>query len=130
MSPERSPGGQPFRIADRDREAAVQALGEHYATGRLDKAEYDERSELAWAARTTSDVAPLFTDLPAPHGNVVARVPVAPSELPARRWHSYYRVPFRRWVLLVVLLAVVLHAPWLIFFVLLAWVLRPGRRWR
>jgi len=36
-----------WRISDGDRDAAVQALGEHYAIGRLDKAEYDERVDLA-----------------------------------------------------------------------------------
>ncbi len=123
--------GGSWRITDSDREAAVQALGEHYATGRLDKAEYVERSELAWAARTSADVTPLFIDLPAPHGNVVARAAVAVSGPPAERWHSHHRGPFRPWLLLVIPLVFVLHAPWLIFLVLLAtWVLRPARRWR
>ena len=49
-----------WRISDGDRDAAVQALGEHYATGRLDKAEYDERVDLAWAARTNLELPPLF----------------------------------------------------------------------
>ncbi len=45
-----------WRISDGDRDAAVQALGEHYATGRLDRAEYDERVDRAWAARTNLEL--------------------------------------------------------------------------
>lgn len=135
-----SPAGESWRITDGDREAAVQALGEHYATGRLDKAEYDERADRAWAARTDSDVTPLFTDLPAPHGNVVAtqsavgaHVVAAPdrSRRTARgRWPIGGRGPFGPWLFLVIPLAFVLHAPWLIFLVLfVGFVLRSGRRW-
>ena len=52
------------RIGDAERESAVTALGEHYAAGRLTKEEYDERTDVAWSARTSGDLAPLFTDLP------------------------------------------------------------------
>ena len=52
------------RIGDAERESAVTALGEHYAAGRLTKEEFDERSGVAWSARTAGDLAPLFTDLP------------------------------------------------------------------
>ncbi|MEP6814895.1 MAG: DUF1707 domain-containing protein [Marmoricola sp.] len=140
MSPGNSSEGESFRITDGDREAAVQALGEHYATGRLDKAEYDERAERAWTARTDQEVTPLFTDLPAPHGNVVARAPVASGargswswdhRLPAERWRSRRRGPFVPWLFLVIPLAFVLHAPWLIFAAFfVTWMLRPARRWR
>jgi hypothetical protein len=54
-----------LRIGDAERENAVSALGEHYAAGRLSKEEYDERSASAWSARTTSELTPLFLDLPA-----------------------------------------------------------------
>jgi uncharacterized protein DUF1707 len=53
-----------LRIGDQERDAAVTALGEHYVAGRLTKDEYDERSAVAWQARTNSDLAPLFSDLP------------------------------------------------------------------
>lgn len=61
-----------LRIGDAEREAAVTALGEHFAAGRLDHAEFDERSARAYAARTAAELQPLFTDLPAPH-------PLAPT---------------------------------------------------
>lgn len=54
-----------LRIGDLERDAAVTALGEHYAAGRLTKEEYDERADVAWRARTRSDLAPVFADLPA-----------------------------------------------------------------
>jgi len=57
-----------MRIGDAEREAAVEALGEHYAAGRLTKDEYDERAEQVWAARTSSQLYPVFADLPRPQG--------------------------------------------------------------
>lgn len=53
-----------LRIGNVEREAAVRELGEHYAAGRLDAAEYEERTTAAYAARTADDLAPLFADLP------------------------------------------------------------------
>src|ERR1700712_3995935 len=64
------------RIGDADRNAAVDALGEHLTTGRLDLEEYGTRSALANAARTVGDLHTLFADLPAPH-------PVLPGDRPA-----------------------------------------------
>ena len=55
------------RVGDVERNAAVAALGEHMAVGRLDFDEYTSRSELATSARTVGDLQPLFADLPAPH---------------------------------------------------------------
>src|SRR3954470_12827724 len=54
----------PVRIGNREREAAVRELGEHFAEGRLDPEEYQERASAAYAARTAGDLAPLFKDLP------------------------------------------------------------------
>lgn len=53
-----------IRMSDDEREAAIAALSEHYASGRLDKDEYDDRVEQAWAAKFHSDLDPLFGDLP------------------------------------------------------------------
>ncbi len=64
------------RIGDVDREAAVHQLGEHYALGRLDKDEYDERCDAVWSAKTRGDLAPLFVDLPGGvQGTPRAKVP-------------------------------------------------------
>jgi hypothetical protein len=62
------------RIGDSERDAAVRALGEHFAAGRLTHAEFDERSTAAWAARTESALRPLFVDLPP-----LTRQPTAPT---------------------------------------------------
>jgi hypothetical protein len=69
------PGGSELRIGDADREAAVSALGEHYAAGRLTKEEYDERAGAALTARTSADLWPLFTDLPRPAARGATRTP-------------------------------------------------------
>lgn len=61
----RSPDpGQPRRIGDAERQAAVTELSDHYAAGRLDRAEFDQRSEAALTARTGAELVPLFADLP------------------------------------------------------------------
>ncbi len=54
-----------IRIGDTERDAAISALADHYAAGRLTKDEYDERSDRANAARFDDDLTPLFADLPA-----------------------------------------------------------------
>jgi hypothetical protein len=71
-------GRTQLRIGDIEREAAVTALGEHYATGRLSKEEYDERATVAYEARTLAALQPLFADLPLPHG------PLQPGPPPVR----------------------------------------------
>jgi hypothetical protein len=39
-------------------------LSQHYAEGRLDATEFNERIELATTAKTRADLTPLLTDLP------------------------------------------------------------------
>ncbi|MFI6866972.1 DUF1707 domain-containing protein [Nocardia sp. NPDC050406] len=63
------------RVGTAEREQAATSLGEHFAAGRLDLAEYDERVARAYAAKTTVDLAELFVDLPQP---------VQPSAPPVR----------------------------------------------
>jgi TM2 domain-containing membrane protein YozV len=72
----------PVRIGNAEREAAVRELGEHYAAGRLDAAEYEERTTAAYAARTADDLTPLFVDLPREQATV-AIPPQATTALPA-----------------------------------------------
>ena len=77
--------GPELRIGDADREAAVSTLGEHYAAGRLTKDEFDERSDQAWAARTASQLWPLFVDLPRPQAaGSATRAPQAVRPQPRR----------------------------------------------
>ena len=53
-----------LRIGDREREAAAKSLGEHFAAGRLDPAELEERLSAVFAARTQPQINRLFSDLP------------------------------------------------------------------
>jgi hypothetical protein len=62
-----------LRVGDAERDRAVEALREHFAAGRLDADELDERLDAALTARTRADLARLFTDLPDPSVRLSAR---------------------------------------------------------
>lgn len=55
-----------LRASDAERDDALQALAAHYADGRLERAEFDERAEVALVARTRDQLRELFADLPGP----------------------------------------------------------------
>ncbi|MFH9431245.1 DUF1707 domain-containing protein [Streptomyces sp. NPDC017615] len=55
-----------LRASDADRERVVEILRDGLAEGRLDMAEFEERLESAYQARTYGELAPLTSDLPAP----------------------------------------------------------------
>ena len=57
-----------LRASDGDRDQAAGVLGGALATGRLTSAEYAERLDLVYAAKTLGDLAPLTRDLPAEDG--------------------------------------------------------------
>ena len=80
-----SPSDVPsVRIGTAEREAAASALSEHFAAGRLDQDELEERLDRAYAAKTGADLEPLFQDLPRPGLPVPAREPerAAPPRRP------------------------------------------------
>jgi hypothetical protein len=56
-----------LRIGTAERERAASDLSEHLAAGRLTTEEFDERVQRVYAARTASDLQPLFRDLPDLH---------------------------------------------------------------
>ena len=56
--------GYEMRVSDAEREAAAAELREHFASGRLNQDELDERLSSAFAATTRGDLNSLFTDLP------------------------------------------------------------------
>ena len=64
-----TPDPRSIRIGTAEREQAVKALGEHFAQGRLEPAEFEERMTAAYAARTASELERLFDDLPSPTGH-------------------------------------------------------------
>lgn len=53
-----------LRVSDRDRDEAARQIREHYAVGRLDDADLNERLEKVYAARTEADLASVRSDLP------------------------------------------------------------------
>lgn len=118
------------RIGDAEREAAAAALGEHFAAGRLDREEYDERSGRVWAAKTNSDLWPLFADLPSPQARPRSRPETSSHHAqegspPASGRRSWMGVPLLPLVIVVVVLMYALPgAPWLLF--LLVWLFFAG----
>ncbi len=54
---------QHLRVSDAEREAVSGRLAEHFATGRLDQAEFDARVRRAISAKTRGDLRALFADL-------------------------------------------------------------------
>jgi hypothetical protein len=53
-----------LRVDDRDRADIAERLAAHFAAGRLDVEEYEERLAQSYAARTEGDLAAVLTDLP------------------------------------------------------------------
>jgi hypothetical protein len=53
------------RAGDADRELAANALRRHYADGRLDPAEFDQRLDAIYEARTYGELDAAVADLPA-----------------------------------------------------------------
>lgn len=115
-----SPADPRTRISDDDRERAMADLAGHYADGRLDHEEYDERLDAIWTARTRADLAVLFSDLPRPQATyppVQARAQARPS---VRLGGPRRRFPLLPVIAVLVLLSALTHAPfWLLVFPLL-----------
>jgi hypothetical protein len=113
------------RIGDAEREVATARLGDHFAAGRLDHEEYDERLDAIWSARTRADLDQVFWDLP-------ALAPPRPAPPAVRPRSRDWRIPV--WMLVVgaVLLIAALDVPWwvwligLVVFLKLPWA--RGRR--
>ena len=59
----RDPSAAPLRASDADREVIHGVLADAFATGRLDRGEYDERSTTVLSARTLGDLPPIVADL-------------------------------------------------------------------
>jgi Domain of unknown function (DUF1707) len=106
-----------LRVGDAEREAAVAALGDHYAAGRLTLEEHDDRTTRAYAARVAADLWPLFNDLP--------------QAAPPRDDRRAHRAPGVAPLLLVVIgLVVLTQLPWPILLVVgWIWWGRVFRRW-
>ncbi len=101
---------QHLRVSDGDRQAVTDRLAEHFADGRLDRAEFDDRVGQAMNAKTRADLSGLFSDLPE---TGAPAVPDHPHPLRRRRH------PVLVFVLLVLFVIAAAHAvmwvtwPWL-----------------
>ncbi|GAA5115127.1 hypothetical protein GCM10023339_21700 [Alloalcanivorax gelatiniphagus] len=110
-----TPGPQ-TRISDADRERAMADLAGHYADGRLDHEEYDERLDAIWTARTRADLAVLFSDMPRLQVPQPARTPSRAPRPADRR----FRLPLMPVLALLIGLSILTGAPlWLLIFPLM-----------
>jgi hypothetical protein len=115
-----------LRVSDAERQEIADALGKHFADGRLDRDELDERVHRAMSAKTRADFAGLLDDLPPAGAPAGATVP------PPRR-----RRRLASPILLAVAVLVIVasfsapwwHVPWLAIFVLAFLFFRGPRRW-
>ena len=73
----------PMRIGTKERTAAMKALDQHLADGRLSAEEYGERSAVASTATTADELRALFTDLPEPHPDLPGTRPAPPPAVAA-----------------------------------------------
>lgn len=120
----------PVRIGDVERDQAVSELGDHFAAGRLNRDEFDERIDQAMQARFNGDLEPLFADLPrpTPTQDRTADVPAKQGGLakpvggPPPLAYALWLLPFL--MVAMVAGAVLLHAPFLIW--MLVWFVVMG----
>ena len=81
-----------MRASDLDRGTIQQALTEAYADGRLDREEFDERTEQAIRSRTLGELAPIVADLVSPTPRAAAGSSLAtasPTEIHQRAVEKY-----------------------------------------
>jgi hypothetical protein len=118
-----------MRLSDDERQEALDALGEHVRTGRLDIDEFGTRSAKVSAAKTRRDLAPLFDDLPdpTPSALISQAKPIPPARerpAPAPRF-SAGAVPIAVLVA-VVLFFTVARGFWMVFLIPVAVALIAG----
>ncbi|WP_242906555.1 DUF1707 SHOCT-like domain-containing protein [Actinomadura terrae] len=78
-----------LRVGDAERDAVMVALHDHFAAGRLDRAELDERLGTTLAAKTRGDLEVIVRDLPDPKGLAVPKT--APARRERRHHHRGHR---------------------------------------
>ena len=90
---------QHLRVSDAERQAVTDRLAGHFADGRLDQEEFDERAGRAMGARTRADLAGLLDDLPG------TGAPAGPPVTAMRR-----RRPVRSFLAIVAILVIAMAA--------------------
>ena len=127
MPPPRSVPGSELRVSDAERSQVADALSKHFADGRLDQAEFDERMQRAMSAKTRGQLAGLFDDLP--HlGPTTASV----VEVSRRRRGSLALVVVTLLIFMAAFSSAMWawHFPWLLFgLIFLVFFVRSRRGW-
>jgi hypothetical protein len=113
-----------LRVSDAERAEVADRLAKHYADGRLDQTEFNERLDQAMGAKTQADLHGLFNDLP----------PIDGADVEARRASS--RRPRGHQLLFIALVVALIaaigtnpihfHMSWLLVLVLVALWVRSG----
>jgi hypothetical protein len=86
---------QALRASDQDRLLVQQVLADAYADGRLDREEFDERSEAARTVRTLGDIDPLLKDLVAPRPSTTGSLARASRDDLERLAHRHWQAKRR-----------------------------------
>lgn len=129
----RTPAYAAMRASDADRDIVLRALGEAYAEGRIDAAEFDERTSGVQGARTLGELPEFLTDLvpavdaPAP-ATLSTLQPLTPERVESEavaRWEKSRREALTMWVFVSVVCWVIylatslgnsdLYHPWPIY---------------
>jgi hypothetical protein len=103
---------QNMRVSDAERQAVADRLAAHYADGRLDQAEFDERCGRAMNAKTRADLGGLFDDLPEAPGTLgtgPSGAPGIPPQSGVVGSHRHYH-PLLKVLLVVVIISCIAHA--------------------
>jgi hypothetical protein len=122
-----------LRVSDADRDRAIAELSEHYQAGRLTTEEFEDRTGRALQARTSADLAALFTDLPRRQAPVTSAAVSAPAS-PGQSWPA--RVPVVPLAILAVVAVLALlsghpfHLAWLpvVAIIVVRFLVGGGRR--
>jgi hypothetical protein len=103
----------PLRIGDAERDRAIAALGDHFAAGRLNTEEFEERVDQAIRARFNDDLEPLFVDLPRAAEPTMEARSNRQSDAHLAWSPMVWLAPLL--VVCAVVTAVILSAPWLVW---------------
>jgi hypothetical protein len=77
-----------MRVGDAERDAVTSALHDHFAAGRLDREELDDRLGAALASKTHADLKSIVQDLPGTNGLEPARPRPRHPHHP-HHWHGH-----------------------------------------
>lgn len=125
-----------MRVSDADRADVSDRLSRHYADGRLDQSEFDERIGRAMNAKTHGDFTGLFADLPDLPDESGPQPMQAPGQVRPRRSRGTFRQLLLLALIVVAAIAIshaIVHSffPWLLIALLaFLWLRGPRHRRR